>query len=100
MGSDPLRVASIRLFVQAKRLDVLARVPARDILKLLQSIPKDAQGAFFTTASFDSNCRAAAEDRAFPRIGLVDGVALIDLLQELMSKLMEQRQETLRDIFK
>ena len=92
-------IASIRLFVQAKRLDVSARVPAKDVLKLRQSIPKDAQGAFFTTASFEKTCRAAAEDREFPRIGLVDGVALIDLLQEHMGKLTAERQEVLRGIF-
>jgi len=92
-------IASIRLFVQAKRLDISARVPAKDVLKLRQSIPKDAQGAFFTTATFEKTCRAAAEDREFPRIGLVDGVALIDLLQEHMGKLTAERQEVLRGIF-
>lgn len=92
-------IASIRLFVQVKRLDPSARIPAKEVLKLRQSIPRDAQGAFFTSATFDNNCQAAAEDRDFPRIGLVDGSCLIDLLEANLGKLGESHQKQLQGIF-
>jgi restriction endonuclease Mrr len=43
-------------------------------------IPSGEQGAFITTADYQPSARAVADEVGFPRIGLINGHQLVDLL--------------------
>lgn len=83
-------LARIRLFVQAKRYKPGTTVSARTVRDLRAAIPRDGQGAFVTTATFDRGAREIAEDPMFPRIGLIDGRQLVDLLVAHWDRIPEE----------
>jgi predicted Mrr-cat superfamily restriction endonuclease len=75
-------LAKVKVFVQAKRYKLGAKVPATTVRQLRQAIPRDGQGAFITTADYQAAAHEVALDPSFPRIGLVNGRQLVDLLIE------------------
>jgi restriction system protein len=72
--------AKIRVYVQAKRYKPGAKIAAKVVKQLRQTIPNGAQGAFITTADYQGDAREVAEEHGFPRIGLINGRQLVDLL--------------------
>lgn len=79
---DVANLAKVKLFVQAKRYKLGSRISASIVRSLRQAIPRDGQGAFITTAEFDKKSSDIALDPNFPRIGLINGPKLVDLLFE------------------
>ena len=75
-------LAKVKVFVQAKRYKLGTRIPANTVRKLRQTIPFGGQGAFITTADFQKTAHDVALEPRFPRIGLVNGRQLVDLLVE------------------
>lgn len=88
-------LAKVRLFVQAKRYKIGSRVSANTVRALRQAIPRDGQGAFITTADFDRKASDVALDPNFPRIGLINGRQLVDLLVEHWNEIPSEFQERL-----
>ncbi len=74
-------LATVNLFVQVKRYQS-KKLRARDVRKLQKVIPPSGQGAFITTSDYHPDAWDAASDPAFPRIGLINGHQLVDLLIE------------------
>lgn len=72
--------ARIRVFVQAKRYQTGAKISANVVKQLRQTIPHGEQGAFITTADYQLAARDVAEEKGFPRIGLINGRQMVDLL--------------------
>lgn len=83
-------LAKVRVFVQAKRYKANTTISASTVRELRQAIPKDGQGAFITTADFQKKAHEVALDPNFPRIGLVNGRQLVDLLVEYWDKIPEE----------
>jgi len=75
-------LAKVKVFVQAKRYKQGTKISARVVRQLRQAIPFGGQGAFITTASFQSKAQDVALEAGFPRIGLISGRQLVDLLVE------------------
>jgi restriction system protein len=75
-------LAKVKIFVQAKRYKLGSKVSANVVKQLRASIPSNGQGAFITTADFQSAAADVALQAGFPRIGLVNGRQLVDLLVE------------------
>ena len=75
-------LAKVKLFVQAKRYRLGAKVSATTVRQLRQAIPFGGQGAFITTASYQNRAEEVALEPGFPRIGLINGRQLVDLLVE------------------
>jgi restriction system protein len=75
-------LAKVKLFVQVKRYKIGTKIAAKDVKSLRQSIPSGGQGAFITTAEFQAKASDVALEQGFPRIGLVNGQQLVDLLVE------------------
>jgi restriction system protein len=75
-------LAKVKVFVQAKRYKLGTKVSANTVRQLRQAIPFGGQGAFITTADFQSAAADVALETGFPRIGLVNGRQLVDLLVE------------------
>lgn len=75
-------IAKVKIFVQAKRYKLGSKVSASTVKQLRQAIPAGGQGAFFTTSDFQSASSDVALEPGFPRIGLVTGRQLVDLLIE------------------
>lgn len=88
-------LAKVKVFVQAKRYKLGAKVSANVVRQLRQSIPYGGQGAFITTADFQSAAADVALDPGFPRIGLINGRQLVDLLIEHWSDIPREFQERL-----
>lgn len=82
-------LAKVRIFVQVKRYSVGTKIAAKDVKALRQSIPSGGQGAFITTAEFQAKANDVAVEPGFPRIGLVNGHQLVDLLVEHWQDLPE-----------
>jgi predicted Mrr-cat superfamily restriction endonuclease len=72
--------AKIKVFVQAKRYKLGSKITAGVVKQLRQMIPSGEQGAFITTADYQPSARAVADEVGFPRIGLINGHQLVDLL--------------------
>jgi restriction system protein len=72
--------AKIKVYVQAKRFQLGQRISASVVRQLRQAIPFGGQGAFITTADYQPAARDIAEEPGFPRIGLINGRQLVDLL--------------------
>lgn len=87
---DIAGMARIRLYVQAKRHKLGTRIRASEVRKLRQSIPMGSQGAFITTADYQSDAREVATEAGFPRIGLINGRQLVDLLVQYWDKIPEE----------
>jgi len=75
-------LAKVKVFVQAKRYKIGTRISASTVRQLRQAIPFGGQGAFITTADFQKAAFEVALEAGFPRIGLVNGGQLVDLLVE------------------
>ena len=75
-------MAKVKIFVQAKRYQPDKTIKSSDVKALRQNIPRDGQGAFITTAQFDTKSKELALDPNFPRIGLINGNQFVDLLAE------------------
>lgn len=88
-------IAKIRVYVQAKRYKKESRIKASDVKKLRSSIETGGQGAFVTTAKFQKKAHEIAAEPGFPRIGLVDGRQLVDLLVEHWKDIPSDFQEKL-----
>lgn len=82
-------LAKVKVFVQAKRYQLGSKVSANVVKQLRQSIPRDGQGAFITTADYAKGASDVALDPNFPRIGLINGSQLVDLLVEHWSDIPE-----------
>ncbi len=88
-------LAKVKVFVQAKRYKLGSRVSAGTVRALRQAIPRDGQGAFITTADFDGKASDIALDPDFPRIGLINGRQLVDLLVEHWNDIPQEFQDRL-----
>jgi len=88
-------LAVVKVHVQAKRYKLGARISAGTVKRLRASIPAGDQGAFITTAGFRDAAAGVAEQQGFPRIGLIDGRHLVDLLVEHWSDIPQEFQEKL-----
>jgi restriction system protein len=73
-------LAKVKVFVQAKRYKLGARISAGKVKNLRQAIPFGGQGAFITTADYHEAAKQVALEPGFPRIGLINGRQLVDLL--------------------
>lgn len=76
---DVSGMASIDLFVQAKRYEK-NYVSTKDIKTFRGSIPNGVQGAFITTSYFHKDAEKVALEPGFPRIGLINGQQLVDII--------------------
>ncbi|WP_197077512.1 restriction endonuclease [Hyphomicrobium sp. 99] len=88
-------LAKVRIFVQAKRYKLGRKIEASVVKQLRQSIPRDGQGAFITTADYQASAHQIALDPNFPRIGLINGRQLVDLIIEHWSEIPEEFREQL-----
>ena len=88
-------LAKVKLFVQAKRYKQGSKIAANVVKQLRQAIPRDGQGAFITTADYQPAAHEVALDPNFPRIGLVNGRQLVDLLVEHWNDIPSEFQERL-----
>jgi restriction system protein len=75
-------MAKIKLFVQAKRYKRGTKIDANTVKQLRANIPAGGQGAFITTADFQKKAFDVALEVGFPRIGLINGEQLVDILAE------------------
>ena len=75
-------LAKVKVFVQAKRYKLGTKVSAGVMRPLRQAIPFGGQGAFITTADYQAAASIVALEPGFPRIGLINGRQLVDLLIE------------------
>lgn len=88
-------LAKVKIFVQAKRYKLGSKINANTVKQLRQAIPFGGQGAFITTADFQSAAAELAVEVGFPRIGLVNGRQLVDLLVAHWNKIPHEFQEKL-----
>ena len=88
-------LAKVKVFVQAKRYKAGNRIAAGTVRQLRQAIPFGGQGAFITTADFQRSALEVAVEPGFPRIGLVNGRQLVDLLVEHWDDIPEDFQDRL-----
>jgi restriction system protein len=79
---DVFNLAKIKIFVQAKRYKLEARINANTVKALRQNIPSNGQGAFIVTCDFQNAAKDVALEPGFPRIGLINGKQLVDILVE------------------
>ena len=82
-------------FVQAKRYKLGSKISANTVKHLRSSIPSQGQGAFITTADFQASAAEIALEPGFPRIGLINGRQLVDLLIEHWNDIPSEFQERL-----
>ncbi|KFL28879.1 hypothetical protein JP74_00480 [Devosia sp. 17-2-E-8] len=75
-------LAKVKVFVQAKRYKLGTKITASTVRQLRQAIPFGGQGAFITTAGFQAAAFEVALEPGFPRIGLINGSQLVDILVE------------------
>jgi predicted Mrr-cat superfamily restriction endonuclease len=88
-------LAEVKVYVQAKRYQLDAKIAAKVVKLLRTAIPSEAQGAFITTAGFQHAATDVANESGFPRIGLVNGHQLVDLLAEHWDDIPPEFQERL-----
>jgi restriction endonuclease Mrr len=72
----------VKVYVQAKRYKQGNKISANTVRQLRQAIPSHSQGAFITTSEFQNAAAEVATETGFPRIGLINGRQLVDLLVE------------------
>ena len=75
-------MAKIKLFVQAKRYKLGSKINKNVVKALRANIPAGGQGAFITTADYQEQAEKTAVEQGFPRIGLINGEQLVDILTE------------------
>ncbi len=88
-------LARVKLFVQAKRYKLGTKISGSTVKQLRQAIPFGGQGAFITTADFRKAANNLAVEPGFPRIGLVNGRQLVDLLVEHWGDIPSEFRERL-----
>jgi restriction system protein len=88
-------LAKVKVFVQAKRYKRDTTISASTVRQLRQAIPFGGQGAFITTADFQKKALEVAVEAGFPRIGLVNGSQLVDLLVAHWDAIPAEFQELL-----
>ena len=88
-------LAEIQLFVQVKRYQPDSKINKSAVQMLRAGIPFGGQGALITTSHYSNNARLAAEEEGFPRIGLIDGRQLVDLLTLHWTLLPEEFRDRL-----
>lgn len=88
-------LAKVKIFVQAKRYKPGTRISAGTVRELRQAIPFGGQGAFITTADYQVKAMDVAVEPGFPRIGLINGRQLVDLLVEHWNDIPADFQELL-----
>jgi hypothetical protein len=88
-------LAKVKVFVQAKRYKLGTKVNASVVKLLRQAIPFGGQGAFITTADYQTAAAEVALEAGFPRIGLINGRQLVDLLIEHWGDIPPDFQERL-----
>lgn len=88
-------LAKVKVFVQAKRYKLGSKISANTVRQLRQAIPFGGQGAFITTADFQSSASDVALEPGFPRIGLINGRQLVDLLVEHWDDIPSEFRERL-----
>jgi restriction system protein len=92
---DVANMAKIKLFVQAKRYKLDAHIQASVVKALRANIPSGGQGAFITTADFQKQAKEVALETGFPRIGLINGKQLVDILAEHWNDIPKEFQDKL-----
>lgn len=92
---DVSGLAKIRVYVQAKRYKQGSKINANVVKQLRTAIPLGGQGAFITTADFQKAAYEVAIENGFPRIGLINGRQLVDLLVEHWSDIPSDFQNKL-----
>jgi predicted Mrr-cat superfamily restriction endonuclease len=75
-------LAKVKVFVQAKRYKLGTKINSNTVKALRQSIPFGGQGAFITTCEYQKAAEEVAIETGFPRIGLINGKQLVDILVE------------------
>lgn len=88
-------LAKVKVFVQAKRYKRGSKISANTVKQLRTAIPVGGQGAFITTAEFQSAASDVAIAEGFPRIGLINGGQLVDLLVKHWQDIPAEFQERL-----
>jgi restriction system protein len=88
-------LAKVKVFVQAKRYKLGSKINASTVKHLRQAIPFGGQGAFITTADYQGAAADVALEAGFPRIGLINGRQLVDLLIEHWSDIPPEFRERL-----
>lgn len=88
-------LAKVKVFVQAKRYKLGSKVSANVVKQLRQAIPFGGQGAFITTADYQCGASDVALEPNFPRIGLINGRQLVDLLVEHWDAIPQEFRERL-----
>lgn len=88
-------LAKIKVFVQAKRYKLDKKIDAETVRNLRKSIPSNGQGAFITTAGFQPKAAEVAVEANFPRIGLINGRQLVDILSEHWDDMPPELQDKL-----
>ena len=88
-------LAKVSIFVQVKRYQIGSKINANVVKDLRKSIPVNGQGAFITTADFQNKAFEVATEPGFPRIGLIKGHQLVDLLVEYWNDLPKEFQDKL-----
>jgi len=88
-------LAKVKVFVQAKRYQLDAKISASVVRQLRQAIPFGGQGAFITTADYQTAAAEVALEAGFPRIGLINGRQLVDLLVEHWADIPKDFQDLL-----
>ena len=88
-------LAKIKVFVQAKRYKLEKKIDAETVRNLRKSIPSNGQGAFITTAGFQPKAAEVAVEANFPRIGLINGRQLVDILSEHWDDMPPELQDKL-----
>jgi len=75
-------LAKVKVFVQVKRYKLGTKINHNVVKSLRQSIPFGGQGAFIATCDFQNVAEQTAVEPGFPRIGLINGKQLGDILAE------------------
>ncbi|WP_440617885.1 restriction endonuclease [Cysteiniphilum sp. 6C5] len=88
-------IAKVKIFVQAKRYQLGKKIDANTVKALRSNIPQGGQGAFITTAEYQKKAYEVALEPSFPRIGLIDGEQLVDILLEKWDDIPLDFQEKL-----
>ena len=89
-------LAKVKVFVQAKRYARGVKIRANIVKQLRTAIPSDGQGVFITTANFQTAASDVAVENGFPRIGLINGHQLVDLLANHWHVIPEDFRNLLR----
>jgi len=92
---DVSGMAKIKLFVQVKRYKLGTRINANTVKALRANIPQGGQGAFITTADYQQKAKEIAVEPGYPRIGLINGHQLVDILAEYWNEIPAVFQDKL-----